>query len=101
VVRHSDAAASTSAKTSTKGRREAIRVGRVTFFGPVGQKELDFIDARRWSACPPARLAADLLPGAERELHVRLRARLEPKDVANGSVGYLTAWAQARRDWND
>ena len=24
-----------------------------------------------------------------------------PKDVANGSVGYVTAWAQARLDWND
>jgi hypothetical protein len=24
-----------------------------------------------------------------------------PKDVANGSVGYLTVWAQARLNWND
>jgi len=24
-----------------------------------------------------------------------------PKDVANGSVGYVTEWAPARRDWND
>lgn len=97
MVRHSDAAATTSAKA----RREAIPVSSMTFFGPVGQKELDFIDARRWSACPPARLAADLLPGDERERHVCLRARLEPKDVANGSVGYVTAWAQAQLDWND
>ena len=60
MVRHSDAAATTLAKASAKGRGEAIRVGSVTLFGPVGQKELDFIDARRWSACPPAGLAADL-----------------------------------------
>ncbi|MGD0287854.1 MAG: hypothetical protein ABSC31_16015 [Acidimicrobiales bacterium] len=24
-----------------------------------------------------------------------------PREVANGSVGYVTAWAQARLDWND
>ena len=45
VARHSNPAAITSAKTSTKGRREAVRVGHVTFFGPAGKKEFDFLDA--------------------------------------------------------
>ncbi len=101
MVRHSDAAATTYAKTSTKGRREAIRVGRVTFFGPVGQKELDFIDARRWSACPPARLPPICYPVLKGNCTSAFARDGNPKDVANGSVGYVTAWAQARLNWND
>jgi hypothetical protein len=101
VVRHSDAAAATSPKTSVKGRREVIRVGSVTLFGPVGQKELDFIDARCWSACPPARLPPICYPVLKGNCTSAFARDGNPKDVANGSVGYVTEWAPARRDWND
>ena len=98
MVRHSDAAAATSPKTSVKGRREVVRVGSVTLFGPVGQKELDFIDARCWSACPPARLPPICYPVLKGNCTSAFARDGNPKDVANGSVGYVTAWAQARLD---
>ena len=87
VARHSNPAAITSAKTSTKGRREAVRVGRVTFFGPAGKKELDFGDARRWSACPPARLPPICYSALKGNCTSAFPRDGNPKDVANGSVG--------------
>ena len=88
MARHSDPAAITSAKTSTKGRREAVRVGRVTFFGPAGKKELDFVDARRWrAACPPARLAPICYQALKGNSTSAFTRDWNPKDVANGSVG--------------
>jgi hypothetical protein len=87
VARHSNPAAITSAKTSTKGRREAVRVGRVTFFGPAGKKELDFVDARRWSACPPARLPPICYSALKGNCTSAFPRDGNPKDVANGSVG--------------
>jgi hypothetical protein len=68
---------------------------------PVGQKGLDFIDARPWSACPPARLPPICYPVLKGNRTSAFARDGNPKDVANGSVGYVREWAPARRDWND
>jgi hypothetical protein len=68
---------------------------------PVGQKGLDFIDARPWSACPPARLPPICYPVLKGNCTSAFARDGNPKDVATGSVGYVREWAPARRDWND
>lgn len=61
-----------------------------TLFRPVGQKELDLIEATGWLAFPPRLDWQPIFyPVLTEDYATRIASEWNTKDKANGSVGYV------------
>jgi hypothetical protein len=75
-------------------RTDGTLVSVATLFRPVGQKELDLIEASGWKRFPPRLDWQPIFyPVLTEEYATKIARDWNTKDEANGAVGYVLRYA--------